>query len=91
MLRLLDFALLTFLVWLVWSQLIRGWRASMAAPRGPEPAASRGAARQDEPPMTLVPCEACGVHVPSARTLPGPAGKVFCSEACRAGGARPSR
>ena len=89
LIRLLDFALLTFLLWLVWSQLIRGWRAAhMAASRGAEPAAS-GAAARDEPPLILVRCGTCGVHVPSARTLPGPAGQVFCSEACRAGAARP--
>src|SRR6202023_2207783 len=32
LIRLLDFALLTFLVWLVWSQLIRGWRSASAPP-----------------------------------------------------------
>ena len=30
--RLLDFALLAFLVWWVWSQVIRGWRAAEANP-----------------------------------------------------------
>jgi hypothetical protein len=92
MVRLLDFALLAFLVWLVWNQVIRGWRAaSMAGGRGPARAArpANDAARSQEPPaMTLVPCSACGVHVPSGRTLPGRAGEIFCSEACRAGGAR---
>lgn len=89
--RLLDLALLTFVVWMVWSHLIRGWRAaSMAASRGAAPDPPAGAAAPGEPPMNLVRCGACGVHVPSARTLPGPVGTVFCSEACRAAGARPS-
>ena len=100
LIRLLDFALLTFLVWLVWSQLIRGWRSASTppaaatdprrqAPRPPPPASAAGTA--PEPPLlTLVRCNACGVHVPSARILPGAAGEVFCSDACRArGAARP--
>ncbi|MBV8202636.1 MAG: deaminase [Acidobacteria bacterium] len=95
--RLLDFALLTFLVWLVWSQVIRDWRGASAAPadhaggsggqggqRGqpPPPRKARGPAAQE--PMTLVRCGVCGVHVPSGRALPGPAGGFVCSEACRA-------
>jgi uncharacterized protein len=101
LIRLLDFALLTFLVWLVWSQLIRGWRsastpaanaADTADPRRQPPGspATRAAAAPEPPPLTLVRCNACGVHVPSARLLPGAAGEVFCSDACRArGAARP--
>src|SRR5258707_15833104 len=89
LIRLLDFALLTFLVWMVWSQVIRGWRAAhMAASRGAEPPAS-GAAARDEPPLILVRCGTCGVHVPSARTLPGPAGQGFCPGACPGRPARP--
>jgi hypothetical protein len=92
--RLLDFALLTFLVWLVWSQVLRGWRAANAAARE---APQRSPDRSGQPPgaaaaagqatVTLVRCGACGVHVPSGRTLPGPGGEVFCSDACRARGA----
>jgi hypothetical protein len=104
LIRLLDFALLTFLVWLVWSQLIRGWRsastpAANAAdaadprrqpPRSPAASAAAAAAASEPPLLTLVRCNACGVHVPSARLLPGAAGEVFCSDACRArGAARP--
>jgi len=96
LIRLLDFALLTFLVWMVWSQLIRGWRSASAAadarrqaPR--PPAASAAGAAADPQLLNLVRCSACGVHVPSARILPGTAGEVFCSDACRArGAARPS-
>jgi hypothetical protein len=98
LIRLLDFALLTFLVWLVWSQLIRGWRsastpaanaADTADPRRQPPGspAASAAAAPEPPPLTLVRCNACGVHVPSARLLPGAAGEVFCSDACRARGA----
>jgi endogenous inhibitor of DNA gyrase (YacG/DUF329 family) len=94
MIRLLDFALLAFVVWLVWSQVIRGWRAaSSAGGRGHAPAAPSAddAAHSQEPPaMTLVPCSVCGVHVPSGRTLPGRAGEIFCSETCRVRGARPA-
>jgi hypothetical protein len=103
LIRLLDFALLTFLVWLVWSQLIRGWRSASAPPanagdaadprrqptRPPATSAAAGTA-SEQPLLTLVRCNACGVHVPSARILPGTAGEIFCSEACRArGAARP--
>jgi hypothetical protein len=97
LIRLFDFALLTFLVWLVWSQLIRGWRsastpaADAADPRRQAPPgapASSAAGTAPEPPLlTLVRCSACGVHVPSAHILPGTAGEVFCSDACRARGA----
>ena len=94
LIRLLDFALLAFLVWLVWSQVIRGWRAAAAAPAATAEAQRRqsstapgAAAPQEQAPVMLVRCGACGVHVPSGRTLPGPAGEVFCSEACRARGA----
>jgi hypothetical protein len=96
LIRLLDFALLTFLVWLVWSQLIRGWRSASAAAadarrQAPPPPGTRPAGTAPEQPLlTLVRCSACGVHVPSARILPGTAGEVFCSDACRArGAARP--
>ena len=92
LIRLLDFALLTFLVWLVWSQVIRGWLAASAAPgdhdggrrgqRGQAPAQGRQGAAAPEP-MTLVRCSVCGVHVPSGRALPGPAGGFFCSDTCR--------
>ncbi|HXO42651.1 MAG TPA: hypothetical protein VN999_14455 [Thermoanaerobaculia bacterium] len=102
LIRLLDFALLTFLVWLVWSQLIRGWRSASTPPanagdaadprhqpRRP-PAASAAGTASEQPLLTLVRCNACGVHVPSARILPGTAGEIFCSDACRArGAARP--
>jgi len=93
LIRLLDFALLTFLVWLVWSQVIRGWRAARAAAAPPEnhPGGQRDQAAPRQPgdaaaqePLTLVRCGVCGVHVPSGRTLPGPAGQVFCSDSCRA-------
>jgi len=96
LIRLLDFALLTFLVWLVWSQLIRGWRSASTPPANaadprrqpPRPPAARAAGTAPEPPLlTLVRCNACGVHVPSARILPGAAGEIFCSDACRARGA----
>jgi len=99
LIRLLDFALLTFLVWLVWSQLIRGWRSASTPPahagdaadprrQAPRPpAASTAGAAPEQPLLTLVRCSACGVHVPSARMLPGAAGEVFCSDACRARGA----
>jgi hypothetical protein len=92
LIRLLDFALLTFLVWLVWSQVIRGWRSASATtvdPRRQTPPSrpSSAAAAPEPPPLTLVPCSACGVHVPSGRTLPGAAGEVYCSDACRAQGA----
>ena len=91
LLRLLDFALTAFLVWLVGSQVIRGWQARRtAANQGPVASAPDGVDSRVERSMTLVPCGACGVHVPQARTLPGPAGNIFCSEACRAAGARPS-
>jgi hypothetical protein len=93
LIRLLDFALLTFLVWFVWSQVVRGYRAASAAERAATGAAGRatprpaGAAAGDAAAMTLVRCSACGVHVPSARTLPGAGGgEVFCSDACRARG-----
>jgi hypothetical protein len=88
--RLLDFALLTFLVWLVWSQVIRGWRAANAASgdhgHGAPPSQPRqpSATATAPEPVTLVRCSACGVHVPSGRTLPGPAGQIFCSDGCRA-------
>jgi hypothetical protein len=91
--RLLDFALLTFLVWLVWSQVIRGWRAaSAAASRAAQPPRSsagtaEGAARQPAA-VPLERCDRCGVYVPAGHMLPGTAGEVFCSESCRAGGAR---
>ncbi len=87
MIRLLDFALLSFLVWFVWSQLIRGWRQAAAARRGAAAAAaSRPAAATPESAaaMTLVRCDGCGVHIPSARTLADGTGRVFCSDACRA-------
>jgi hypothetical protein len=95
LIRLLDFALLTFLVWLVWSQVIRGWRSASAAPADrrrqdpPPPSPASGAAGPaPEPPLlTLVRCSVCGVHVPSGRTLPGTAGEAFCSDACRVRGA----
>ena len=95
LIRLLDFALLTFLVWLVWSQLIRGWRSARAAtadPRRqtpPAPASRAAGTATEQPLLTLVRCSACGVHVPSARILAGTAGEVFCSDACRARGAVP--
>jgi hypothetical protein len=102
LIRLLDFALLTFLVWLVWSQLIRGWRSASTPPanaadgadprrQAPRPPAAGAAGTASEQPLlTLVRCSACGVHVPSARILPGAAGEVFCSDACRGrGAARP--
>ena len=105
LIRLLDFALLSFLVWLVWSQLIRGWRSASTPPANAAhaadaadprrqasrpPAASGGATAPEPPLLTLVRCSACGVHVPSARILPGAAGDVFCSDTCRArGAARP--
>jgi hypothetical protein len=97
LIRLLDFALLSFLVWFVWSQLLRGWRAASAAERSgappagkaPPPYAREGAA--DATAVTLERCSVCGVHVPSGRTLPGRGGEVFCSDACRVRGpARPS-
>ncbi|HEY6320842.1 MAG TPA: PP0621 family protein [Thermoanaerobaculia bacterium] len=99
LIRLLDFALLTFLVWLVWSQLIRGWRSAGTPPanaadaadprRQPSrpPAASAAGTAPEPPLLTLVRCNACGVHVPSARILTGAAGEIFCSDACRARGA----
>jgi hypothetical protein len=89
LIRLLDFALLTFLVWMVWSQVIRGWRAANAAPGNHD----RGQASPPRPPsaaasaqeaVTLVRCSVCGVHLPSGRALPGPPGDFFCSDACRA-------
>jgi hypothetical protein len=84
MIRLLDLALLTFLVWFVWSQVIRGWRQAGTGARGAaapprQPAAPRDGAAA----LTLVRCDACGVHVPSGRILTGGSGRVFCSEACR--------
>lgn len=87
LIRLLDFAILTFIAWWVWSQVIRGWRAANAAEsraQAPPP----GAAAPDPPPVNLVRCRACGVHVPSGRTLAGAAGEVFCSDACLARGIR---
>ena len=99
LIRLLDFALLSFLVWMVWSQVIRGWRAASAASdrrkdetradaNRRQPTAPPGAAAAPEQAaVTLVRCGACGVHVPSVRMLPGPAGEAFCSEACRSRGA----
>jgi hypothetical protein len=92
MIRLLDFALLSFLVWFVWSQVIRGWRQALAARRGTAPASQNGgearsrhaaATPESAAALTLVRCDGCGVHVPSARTLPGAAGRVFCSDPCR--------
>jgi hypothetical protein len=97
LIRLFDFALLAFLVWMVWSQVIRGWRAAAAAPdRRPDQSRAEGteanrrhaappaaATSQENAAVTLVRCGACGVHVPSARMLPGPAGESFCSETCR--------
>ena len=96
LIRLLDFALLSFLVWLVWSQLIRGWRSASTPPadaadprrQASRPAAANAAGTAPEPPLlTLVRCNVCGVHVPSARILPGAAGEIFCSDACRVRGA----
>lgn len=95
MIRLLDFALLTFLVWFVWSEVLRGWRQASARPAHPADtggqapgtagARPRGAAAGDSAAaMTLVRCDSCSVHVPSARALPGAGGRVFCSETCRA-------
>jgi hypothetical protein len=87
--RLLDFALLAFLVWWVWSQVIRGWRAAeaqraaQAAAAAASAAASQAASQQSQGVMTLVPCARCGVHVPAGRTLPGRGGQVYCSDACR--------
>lgn len=98
MARLLEFALLSFIAWMVWTQVIQEWRSPSSAPRDPRlqapppppppsssSAANAGAAQQ--PALTLVPCSSCGVHVPSSRTLPGPAGEVYCSAACRGRGA----
>ena len=90
--RLLDFALLTFLVWLVWGQVIRGWRAASAAASRAQAARSQAgaaaAAARQPTAVVLERCAGCGVFVPAGRTLPGPAGEVFCSESCRAGGVR---
>jgi hypothetical protein len=89
LIRLLDFAVLSFLVWLVWSQVIRGWRAAITASRVPPPApgAAGPATRQQPAAVTLERCTGCGTYVPAGRMLPGAAGEAFCSEACRAGGA----
>lgn len=100
LIRLLDFALLSFLVWMVWSQVIRGWRAAAAAhdrrsdqSRAEATEANRrqaappaAASSQENAAVTLVRCGACGVHVPSARMLPGQTGESFCSETCRSRG-----
>jgi hypothetical protein len=83
MIRLLDFALLAFLLWFVWSQVIRQWRAV------PPPRAGRPAARPPAAPaaLTLVRCDSCGVHVPGERILTGGGGEAFCSAECRTRGA----
>jgi hypothetical protein len=96
MIRLLDFALLSFLVWFVWSQLIRGWRSAGAARRrgsgeggdaGRGPAATTPASAAA---LTLVRCDGCGVHVPIGRALADGSGAIFCSDTCRArAGVRP--
>ncbi len=93
--RLLDFALLSFLAWLIWSQVFRQWRHAAAARRraagGGGAAASRATrAPQDPAAMTLVRCSACGVHMPADRMLGGHPGQVFCSPACQARGAASS-
>jgi hypothetical protein len=93
LLRFFDFALLTFLVWLVWSRVIHGWRAAIAASRVPPPSAPGAAgtaARQQPAAVTLERCTGCGTYVPVGRMLPGAAGEAFCSEACRTSGARPT-
>jgi hypothetical protein len=98
LIRLLDFAFLTFLVWLVWSQVVRALRAvhpagARSGGRAAEARAAGGGASPDSGAgtVTLVRCGACGVHVPSGRALPGrTAAELFCSEACRARGARPA-
>ncbi|GAA4023621.1 PP0621 family protein [Actimicrobium antarcticum] len=46
-------------------------------------AQARGA-RQERPAEldgeTMVRCEECGIHIPVSEALPGPGGRVFCSE-----------
>jgi hypothetical protein len=92
--RLLDFALLSFLAWLIWSQVFRQWRDAAAARRraaGGGAAAPRATqAAQNPAAMTLVRCTACGVHMPADRMLGSRPGQVFCSPACQARGAASS-
>ena len=86
MIRLLDFALLAFLVWFVWSQVIRQWRTA-SPPRAGRTASAPPSRSASPAALTLVRCDSCGVHVPGERILAGTAGEAFCSAECRTRGA----
>lgn len=47
--------------------------------------AARGAAPRQRaaPPQEIVACAHCGVHLPRSEALPGPAGRLYCSESHR--------
>lgn len=86
---LIRLLLFVALVWLV-VRLVR----SLAARPGPK--AGEGARRGGPSGGSLdggelVQDPSCGVYIPKATALPGPAGRFFCSEACRdAHGRRPA-
>ena len=86
---MLKALVLVFLAYLVWRGLesVLGQVRGAVGPgpgdprlRSPRPASGPAGPQVVE---TLVPCADCGVHVPRSRTLTGPGGQLFCSEACR--------
>ncbi|RJF97758.1 PP0621 family protein [Noviherbaspirillum saxi] len=66
----------TVIVLIVVLWLVRGKKnktRSQASTHAPQPDSL------DEP-QPMIQCAECGVHLPMAEALPGPAGTVFCSD-----------
>jgi uncharacterized protein len=82
MARLLFFALLFLVVFLLLKHFTRRRDRDDTGTPAPPPSANAA----DEAPV-MVACAHCGVHLPRTETLPGPDG-VYCSEAHRAAASR---
>lgn len=81
--------LLVLIVWLWYSpavrKLLRGGTTARPTPASPPPSTPDHHATD-----AIVPCAHCGVHLPSQEALMDEHGQIYCSEAHRRAGPRPT-